>query len=213
MGDESKRGRVRRLLVEPLEADGMRISSKLKPKIVDGETVMTVEERHKEWIAKLCDMLAYMTDAGLEQLQESLRFNAAARPLKKGQKRSFKDEWPGTVPIFDLANAFEACPLEQWPGLCSWFASVEGPRALDLDCEVETYDFVMRHKRPPYLPRDRQGISAEAADRRRRLTILEERGLYLADDEMFKTRFEFKRAKVRKLISDLRGDDGEVGAA
>lgn len=203
---ETKRGRVRRLLLDPLIADGMRCPSWFVVKRDgDGEIVKTVDQLYRAYLDRLADALAYMSDEGLKRLREALYFNAepAPPPQRRTAGRRYSDEWPSFVAVFDLANGFEPCPLSLWPGLRGWFATQAGPRALASDIAVETYDFILANKRPPIHDRERAAIANAAWARRRHLAGLET-GLVLPADAMKRDRYLYRLEKVTALIAGFR---------
>ncbi|MDJ0631087.1 MAG: hypothetical protein QNJ44_22710 [Rhodobacter sp.] len=206
---ETKRDRVRRLLITPLLEYGMRRPSWLQPKRnADGEVEKTLEDVYRDYLNRLADNLGYMTDDGLDRLRQSLVFNGEPPPpsTRRNPGRRYRDEFPSFVAVFDLANAFEECPLHQWPGLRSWFGSVAGPKALQLDTAVETYDFILALKRPPFRESDRRAISEDAARRRAFLAGLE-KGFVTPADENRRTRYVHRLAKVKALIQEFQGQD------
>lgn len=149
---ESKRGRVRRLLIDPLDDIGFRKHGNVKV------------EKHKANLARVADELSYMTDAGLETLRGQLK--------SKGQGPS-RDVWPSIATITAFAELVEPKPIEEMPELLRWFRSRAGPAARDAGTLVETYGFFHRFKKPPVMA-ERQ-ILERAQDNRRKLELYEDR--------------------------------------
>lgn len=83
---ETKRDRLRRLLIAPLADEGMRFKRG------------TPEDKQKHQLGRLVDDLAYMTDAGLMTLCDWMRSHA------DGAGRCF---WPATVAVISTAESFE----------------------------------------------------------------------------------------------------------
>lgn len=183
---EGRRARVRRLLVDPLQAIGFRRARSV-----------TVED-HQATLDSLCDNLGYLSDAGLVALREMLqtRGEGAARNI-----------WPATATIYGLAELLERRPVEELPGCLRWFRSVEGPRAAAAGTLVETWSYFHRMKRPPvHAGRE---LAQRAADNRRRLQIIDERAQagVATDDELAWARgYRERLAYCQSLIS--RADDG-----
>ncbi|MEQ8292500.1 MAG: hypothetical protein RIA08_09860 [Roseovarius sp.] len=142
MTAESKRARVRRLLIEPLIADGFRKRQK------DGD------EAHQHFLDRLADSVAYMSDDGLRGLRRCLSTKG------EGSARHF---WPCFATIIGHAEAFEKRPLAELPELLRWFASKAGPAALEAGRHVEEYEFWKKFKRPPTHPEDQHKVAEKAA--------------------------------------------------
>jgi hypothetical protein len=148
---ETKRGRVRRLLLDPL---GFRFPRGTDP------------EEAKARLNRIADDLAYLDDRELGVLRECLQ--------SKGEG-SAKCFWPDFGTFRGFAEALRPRPLEELPEMRSWFGSVEGPRARQAGTLVETWLFIEAKKRPPYLPADRDAIARKAAEHQRRLRITADR--------------------------------------
>jgi len=149
---ESKRGRVRRLLVTPLHEAGFRRARGV-----------TVEKQEAE-LASLCDHLAYLSDDGLRALRDLL--------LPKGQGKDH-DIWPSKAMVIGHAEAIEPRPIEELEGLLRWFRSRAGPQARAEGTLVESYRYFQRYKVPP----SRVGlmIRREAEANRDKLRLVEDR--------------------------------------
>lgn len=139
---EPNRARVRRLLLGPLGFRFDRTSRCGKD-----------PDRARAFLDRICDDLGYLDDAELRRMAEMLQAKG------EGAARCF---WPGFATFRGHAEAIHPRPIEDLPEIRSWFGSVEGPRARDQGTLVETYDFLTRHKRPPYLPGEREAIRAAA---------------------------------------------------
>lgn len=148
---ETKRDRVRRLLLDPL---GFRW-----PKGTD-------EAEGRRTLDGIADELAYMTDASLEALRGILA------PKGEGSSRCF---WPARATFVGFAEVVQPRPVGEIPALVRWFRSVEGPRAVAEGTLVETWSWFEKHKAPPVNDRQRAMVAERAAENRRRLTILAER--------------------------------------
>lgn len=142
---ETKRGRVRRLLIDPL-ASGYGGMGFRFPKGVD-------EKKQRSYLDWLADWLGYLSDEELKRLRSCLSVHGAG---------ASKTEWPSRGTIAFFAQAARARPLETWPECASWFASVEGPKAKDEGTLVATLRFIERNVRPPYSPKDRALVADDA---------------------------------------------------
>lgn len=184
---ESKRGRVRRLLIEPLTELGFRKSGKV------------TADRHKANIASLADELAYMSDDSLTSLYAMLR--------TKGQGGQ-RDIWPSTATMVGFAELVQERPLEELPGLVRWFASVEGPKALHDGTLVETWLYFHKHKKPPFSA---QHIIREKADaNRRKLALYRDRAKRNVADESeldWVRRYEARLTYCTDLVQGKTSED------
>lgn len=181
---ESARGRVRRLLINPLIADGFR-----KRRETDAD-------KHHADLDRIADSLTYMTDEGLQRLRLVL--------ATKGEG-SAKHFWPCYASVMGLAELVESRPLEELPELLRWFVSAAGRAALDAGRHVVEYEFWKKHKRPPF-PQERARIDAQAAEWNSKVERLRE---FLADrpgrvwpqDRQWLDWYEAQDRYVRGLIN------------
>jgi len=97
--EETKRDRVRRLLINPLEATGMRKQARMK------------EADHAEMLVRLADRIAYLPDLHLKGLVVWCTRNA------KGKEGN---QWPDEVSIIRQAMFLQSPP----PRSCSYVVSV-----------------------------------------------------------------------------------------
>ena len=189
---ETKRDRVRRLLIDPL---GFRFPKRTEP-----------DEARKR-LDRLADDLGYLSDASLRTLADMLRTKG------QGSERNF---WPDHATFIGFAEVVQPRPVEELPALLSWFGSVEGPRAISEGTLVETFDWISRRKIPPYSPPARAAVNEEAAKNARRLSIIAERraaGLTVAPDELGWERWYLDRkTECEALVARERAARGR-GAA
>lgn len=187
---ESKRDRVRRLLLDPLADHGFRF----KRGVTDDDA--------KSKLAQIADDLAYMSDAGLKAMFQSMRL--------KGEGSS-RDFWPSRAAFLGLAEALEKSPLEEAPALLRWFASVEGPKALQAKTHLAQYLFWSKNKRPPVSVHDWRSVREHAdqmADRAMRVQDKLDRGVApYPDDEAWHRRYLDLDSRVRGYVQDqVKGD-------
>lgn len=179
---ENNRDRVRRLLLEPL---GFRF-----PKSGTGAKT---PEKQTVFLNRICDDVAYLHDDELGQLCGWMQAKG------EGAQRCF---WPSFASFRGHAESVRARPIEDIPEIRGWFGSIEGPKAVADGTLVETYAFLTKHKRPPYLPRDRAGITAEAKANARRLKVIKRRradGVFNPiSHAMDRADLEFERAYLAK---------------
>jgi len=145
---ESKRGRVRRLVLDPLSGEGFRFRHR------------TSEDKQAAELARLADALVYMSDGGLRVLRISLATKG------EGSQRHF---WPSFATVVGFAEAFEKRPLGELPQLLSWFASAAGREALKGQRLVVEYQFWVARKRPPISDQDKRNVLAHARDMEERV--------------------------------------------
>lgn len=151
---ETKRDRVRRILVAPLQAGGMRFRRG------------TPEDRQRDYFTRLCDELAYLGDEALAAVQ------AWAKRHGDGEQRCF---WPPLVAMISTAEAYQCRPLEEVPKIAGWFRSVAGARARAEGRLVAELKFWERFKRPPINDREHARIAERAAEWTRRVQLAEEK--------------------------------------
>lgn len=189
---ESKRGRVRRLVIDPLIADGFRKRRE------------TDEATHKANLDRIADALGYMSDAGLKALRASLATKG------EGSARQF---WPSFATVSGLANDFEKRPLEEEPELLRWFRSEAGREAMAADRLVAEYRFWTWYKRPPVRPADKAKVEEKASyyrDRAFRVRDRISRGFEpLFDDGAFLAWYEAQVAYVTGLVEGGSEEGGQ----
>lgn len=139
---ETKRDRVRRMLITPAQDRGMRFRKDM------------AEEDQRKHLDRLCDELAYLSDRTLQALREWVTSHG------EGSKRTF---WPTHISIVSTAEAYEPRPLEETPGVASWFRSRAGEAALADNRLVAEFIWWERKKRPPMSAHDRKLIADRAA--------------------------------------------------
>lgn len=122
-------------------------------------------EAHREWIARLCDRLAYLSPQNLDVL--------AAEMVTRGQGRG-RNEWPSEVLILTWARALQAPPFNEWPIVRSWLHSIEGPVAEAGGYLVELVQWLRRHGRPP-TDYDMRQIRDKAVENARQAERVRER--------------------------------------
>lgn len=180
---ETKRGRVRRLLIDPLVDHGFVF----KRGTTDSDQIKKLNH--------LTDNLAYMSDRGLMALRECLATKG------DGSRRNF---WPSPATVIGHAEAFEPRPLIENPNLLSWFQSRAGEAALSGNRLYAEYLFWQRFKRPPATPTDQKRVADKAAelnDRAERIRDKMRRGAgVLEGDAEFLSHMERCVASVTELV-------------
>jgi hypothetical protein len=147
------RAKVRALLIEPLEAEGLK-----RP----GGKANT-PATHAAFLDRLQDRLAYLNEEQLAVLRSII--------LRMADGPQF-DRWPSYATI--LNNAHRLVPPPDAPIVTSWLGSVEGPRAEAGGFLVELYQWLVKHGRPP-LSWDMGQIRDRARDNAQRLARIRER--------------------------------------
>lgn len=185
---EARRTRVRRLLIDPLTADGMRFRKGV------------AEDVQAKRLAQLADDLGYMTDDNLTALRECLATKG------EGAHRNF---WPERITVLGFAEVCQPRPLEDLKGLARWFGSAAGSAALKDDRLVAEYRFWLRFKRPPTSDQDRRTIASRAAEWRDRALRIEDRIARLGraadlEDEAWLQAYNRDHAAALKLVNQAR---------
>ncbi|NDV53878.1 hypothetical protein [Salipiger sp. PrR003] len=151
---ETKRGRVRRLLIDPLTEHGFRKPGNVKL------------DAHDAFLVKLADALTYMSDEQLGTLRDMLRY--------RGEGKA-RDAWPSMATITALAEAVAPRPVEEHPTIISWFGSARGPAALAEGVLVAEFAFLEKRKRPPLNDGDRRIIRERAHEWERQRELCQDR--------------------------------------
>ncbi|ETW13378.1 hypothetical protein ATO8_09201 [Roseivivax marinus] len=160
---ETKRGKVRRCLIDPLIESGFR-----KP----GD--MT-RERFDKMLVTLADELGYLREGQLDTLRAML--------ATKGQGKAH-DAWPRLATIRALAEVVAPRPIEEHPTIVSWFGSARGPQAVEEGTLVAEFLFLEKRKRPPLGPGDWRTVREKAADwHRQERLVLDRLDRRVADDD------------------------------
>lgn len=183
---EANRARVRRLFIEPLVRDGMRFKHG------------TSHEDQRRRLDQMADDLGYLSD-------DSLAVLAACMVSKgEGANRVF---WPSRVSILSFAEAREPRPLEDVPGLRSWFISAAGRTAAGIPGRlIAEFSFWKRHKRPPLGDREWEAVNRNAADFARRVELIQDRmarGVRVDEvDARWLARYEQTEAMLRGWLAE-----------
>lgn len=178
--EETPKARVRRILIDRLKDAGVERPKPMK--------VSTLEAMFD----KLVDRLTYMNPENLETLAETILDCAA----QNGRVL------PPEIVIRQWAESLQAMPREKARIVTSWLSSVEGPKAIKDDIEVELYDFLVREQVPP-RPYEARQIRQEAERRRRDMALITERrakGVASATEIKHQDDFLRARDKVRAII-------------
>lgn len=140
---ETKRDRVRRFVISPLQGGGMRFPHRMP------------EADRRKILDRICDELAYASDETLAAVA------AWARDHGDGSDRSF---FPPVVSFLSTAEAYEPRALEDVPAVASWFRSRAGVSAAEAGRLVAEFMFVEKKKRPPVTDADRKAIADRARE-------------------------------------------------
>ncbi|SDF30104.1 hypothetical protein SAMN04488105_116129 [Salipiger thiooxidans] len=140
---ETKRDRVRRLLIDPLTEHGFR-----KPSGVSAE-------RHAKFLTDLADELSHMHDEKLEDLRAALRYRGEGKD-RRG--------WPCMATIMPLAEAAQPRPLEEVPALARWFRSAAGVDAYRENRLLAEFRFWERFKKPPLKDGEKRMVREKARE-------------------------------------------------
>lgn len=184
---ETKRDRVRRLFIEPMNDLGWR-----KP-------ARRSDEDHAADLNRICDELHYLADDQFAVLREALR--------AKGDG-STRDHWPRPARIVAFAELVEPRPLDALPAVRRWFACAAGEAAEAAGRLVEEYDYWTRFKVPPRTPEARRMVEERAQKNARRLELYLDRckrGLASPQGEAeWAHGYQERKAQVRRLLKAER---------
>jgi hypothetical protein len=152
---ESKRARVRRLLIEPLTSQGMRFKHG------------TAVEVQRKRLDRMADDLGYMHDDALVVLRRCLLRNG------EGVKKCF---WPERVSYLGYAHAFQPRSIDDEPAMLAWFASVAGREAQAVPgLAVAQYEFWCKYWHPPFAEKHKRAVMGKVAENAQRLAYCEAR--------------------------------------
>ena len=126
--EEAGRRAVRALLIEPLEADGMRRHQR------------ATVEAHKVFTDRLAEKLAYMRPENLRALKPIVASLASGPAL---------NVWPEFQTITQHAYRVQPPPDQSDDILWSWFHSIEGPRCREAGTLYATRLYIKAMRRPP----------------------------------------------------------------
>jgi hypothetical protein len=187
---ETKRDRVRRLLLTPMAELGFRF-----PKAVSAEDGQRKLDR-------IADDLAYMGDDHLQ-----LRMLPVLRTKGQGSARNF---WPDHATFIAYAQIAQPRPLSEMPGIASWFGSVAGQQALDGGRLVAEFRFWLEKNRPPQGEAEKRRVASRGAEDQSRVTRIRERLSHnLAVDVIDRgwlAEFEQSEARAMALVDAKRGE-------
>lgn len=122
------RAAVRALLIEPVEARGMRRGHGI------------TQEAHAARLDRIAAALAYMTAENLATLRDIV----LAKAIGPG-----RDTWPPEVAVIGWGRDLQAPPARDERIISSWLASIEGPAAQEAGWHVELYRFLCARRLPP----------------------------------------------------------------
>lgn len=189
--DLPARTRVRKLLIEPLEAMGLRRKRNVRA------------EDHAKAVERLVEALAYMSPDGLAALRSVVE-RLADGPLR--------NEWPPELVVKRFAWGIEQPPPRTDRLVTSYMRSAAGKRAWE-ECPFlasELVRYLLRWRRPPLDPAW-DGMRARAAERRRDFGAAERReeeGRDSEADRQVLAEWRGVRERVRALVFD-RGESSD----
>ncbi len=180
---ETKRDRVRRLFITPMIEHGWR-----KPPSVK-------QEAHDALLVKLADGLGYLTDHNFARLRAVMQTKGTGPRL---------NNWPTLATIMSFAQVAQPRPIDEVPGLLSWFRSAAGAQAELQGRLVEEYGWWCKHHSPPYLPGHMRLVASRAAENRQRATLIEDQvrrgGSPMESERAWLAHYRAREAHVRSLM-------------
>lgn len=179
----SRRARVRRCLIDPLQADGL-----VRPK---GVTV----EAHQTFLDKLADRLGYLDDALLSTLAEMVLSWA------EGPQRNL---WPAFATIWNAAIRLRPPPDDERHIMTTWLVSRAGPMAREAGHLVELHQWLRKCGMPPgdHAMKTIREEAAENARTRARLARAVEEGRATASEREWLSGYLRALAYCEALVAD-----------
>ncbi|MHA7870636.1 MAG: hypothetical protein ACX93U_24475 [Salipiger thiooxidans] len=181
---ETKRDRVRRLLIDPLTEHGFRKLSTVSA------------ERHAKFLTDLADELSHMHDDNLESLRAALRYRGEGKD-RRG--------WPCMATIMPLAEAAQPRPLEEVPALARWFRSAAGVEAYREKRLLAEFRFWEQFKKPPLKDGEKRMVREKAREldsEYRVRTDRERRGVASDDDLQWLAWHRKEEARAMALLPE-----------
>lgn len=178
----SGRAKVRTLLIDPLNADGL-----VRPRAV------SVAE-HDAFLLKLAERLAYMEADRLTTLRE------VVLGLAEGAHHNV---WPSFATIWNNATRLQTPPDDERHIMTSWLRSIEGPVAREGGYLVELHEWLRKNGRPPGTGYVMGRIREEAEENARQRQLIAERvqaGVASADDRAWLDWYARKLAYCEGLV-------------
>lgn len=142
---ETKRGRVRRILIDPLLTSGMRKQARMKAADYD------------DMLVRLADKLGHMSDENLHGLVPLITRHATGKE---------KNCWPDEVSVVAWALAIQPPPPRACDYVMSLMRSVAGRRAFESGYHVELY-MTAKKLGPPPSRYDQARLCRDADENRR----------------------------------------------
>jgi len=185
--DQISRARVREVLINPLQAAGLR-----RPK---GLT----ERGHADSLTHLVGQLDHMTADNLRTLADVVMDHAAL----PGAAQGF---WPTEVMIKAWAQGLQPRPFRLHRVVVSWLACIEGPKAEAGGWLVPLFRFLRSKHRPP-LAGDWHEIRAEADADSRRLSMIADRrarGAMTDEDRQWMAQYQADQSTAQQFVDQGR---------
>lgn len=190
---ESKRARVRRLVVSPLTTSGMRFKQG------------TPLDKQRSSLNRICDELVRLDDRQLVMMRLWMEVNG------EGSAKCF---WPAFVSIAGYAGCLRPRPIEDLPELASWMGSVAGTAAAGVPGRlVMELRFIEKKRRPPVLPGEKEMIAHRSAELHQEvLRAREMRECGRMYDEALLSRYERDNARAEALVAkgEVRRSAGDA---
>ena len=193
--EETKRDRVRRLVIGPMVDAGFRFKKGTDP------------DKEKTNLNRMADALDYLGDDKLAILREVL--------MTKGEGTQ-KHFWPSYATVIGWAEAIQPRALEDVPEILGWFKSRAGEQALDGGRLVAEFQFWQAKKRPPLSPAEQGMVERKARDLTDRAAVVADKitrdvGRRPGDDEFLRW-YNDLHDRLVKLVRDGQAARGGVAA-
>lgn len=194
--EETKRDRVRRLLIQPLTDDGFRFKRG------------SDEAKCARDLDRIADSLSHMSDVELERMRACL--------VTKGEGAS-RNFWPPVATVLAFGEFVHPRPLEAVPELLSWFRSRAGEAALKDGRLVAEYRFWEQKKRPPMSAMDKKRVADRGAEYEHKATVLREKRAdgrsLMVDDVQWLDWYEELSDRLSRMVDEGIQARGQENAA
>ena len=194
--EETKRDRVRRLLITPLSDDGFRFKRG------------SDESKCSRDLDRIADSLSHMSDLELERMRACL--------ITKGEGAA-RNFWPSVATVLAFAEFVHPRPLEAVPELLSWFRSRAGEAALKDGRLVAEYLFWEQKKRPPMSAMDKKRVADDGIEYEHKATLLREKQAagrsLMVDDVQWLDWYEELSVRLTRMVEEGVFARGQEDAA
>lgn len=196
---ETARGRVRRLVLDPLAREGMRFpkqgrrGGKLTGEVFRAWAHVRSDDDARGVLDRLADELAPFSDQTLIWLREWARRNG------QGSGRTF---WPSVPAFLTAAESREPRALELIPQVATWFGSRAGVDARNGDRVVAELRWIVQHRKVPRTDAHKRAVASLAVELRYRIKWLQKHGAQSEEERLALAEHADLARRMDVLIDD-----------